>query len=413
MKRRVAITGMGTINPLGKTPQETWEQARDGLSGIAPLTRFDSSKLKTRFGGEVNEFDPVALFGRKEARRMDPTTQFALAAGGWALADAGISVTDSNRDKIGVVMGCGLGNLHTLLEGVELVKNKGLDRLSPFFVPMMLADAPAAALSMAYGLRGTNMAIATACAAGNNAIGEAAKIIQRGDADVMLAGGSESPLHAIIIAGFDATGALSNFPGDPMQACRPFDRNRDGFVVSEGAAVVILEAWEHAQARGARIYAEFLGYGTSADAYHVSAPPEDANGAVRAMQMALADAGISPPSVNYINAHGTGTQLNDKSETVAIKTVFGEAAYTIPISSTKSTHGHLLGAAGALEAIVCVMALCAGTLPPTINYTTADPDCDLDYVPNHARLANLQVVMSNGFGLGGHNATIILGKHKG
>lgn len=410
MKRRVAITGMGTINPLGKTPQESWQGVLDGLSGIVPLSRFDSSKLKTRFGGEVKEFDPVALFGRKEARRMDPATQFALAAGGWALADAGISITDSNRDKIGVVMGCGLGNLHTLFEGVELVNSKGLERLGPFFIPMILADTPATTLSMAYGLRGINMAIATACAAGNNALGEAAKIIQRGDADVILAGGAEAPLHPIVIAGFNATGALSDFAGDPTQASRPFDRYRDGFVVAEGAAVLVLEAWEHAQARGAHIYAEFLGYGTTADAYHVSAPPEDANGAVRAMQIALADAGIAPTSVNYINAHGTATQLNDKSETLAIKTVFGEAAYAIPISSTKSTHGHLLGAAGALEAVICVMALCAGTIPPTINYTTPDPDCDLDYVPNYARPANLQIVMSNGFGLGGHNATIVLGK---
>ena len=409
-KRRVVITGMGTINPLGHTPEATWARARDGVSGIGPLTRCDTRELKTQFGGEVRDFDPVARFGRKEARRMDPSTQFAMAAAEDALRDAGISPTHANQDTIGVVLGCGLGGMNTLLDGLNTASSKGLNRVSPFFIPMLLADAPAAAISIAFGLRGPNMAIATACAASNNALGEAARIIERGEASVMLAGGTEAPLLPIVIAGFNATGAMSTRNDDPARAARPFDIRRDGFVTGEGAAILILEEREHALARGAHIYAEFLGYGTSADAYHVSAPAENGAGAVRAMALALADAGIPPTDIDYINAHGTGTQLNDKSETAAIKTVFGDHAYRVAISSTKSVHGHLLGAAGALEAVVLVQALNAGIIPPTINYETPDPACDLDYVPNTARPSSLRMVMSNGFGMGGHNATIILGR---
>ncbi len=412
MRKRVVITGMGTLNPLADTPSETWEHVRAGQSGIGPLTRCDTSELKTRFGGEIRGFDAVAYFGRKDARRMDPVSHYALAAATWALEDAGIDLDRTDRERVGVVLGCGMGGLTTVMDGFDTVREKGLGRVSPFFVPMLLADAPAASISIAHGLRGPNMAIATACAAGNNAIGEAARLIQRGEADVVITGGSEAPLLPIVIAGFNATGALSVYEGDPREAARPFDQNRDGFVVSEGAAILVLEDLEHAQARGARIYAEFLGYGTSADAYHVSAPPEDGAGAAQAMRLALRDAGIAPEAVDYINAHGTGTQLNDKSETTAIKHVFGEAAYDLAVSSTKSVHGHLLGAAGALEALVCVQALNAGILPPTINYATPDPACDLDIVPNSARPANLRVAMSNGFGLGGHNATIVLGRYE-
>lgn len=409
-KRRIVITGMGTINPLGHTPDDTWARVRDGVSGIGPLTRFDARELKTQFGGEVRDFDPVARFGRKEARRMDPSTQFAMAAAADALVDAGIAITDANRDQTGVLLGCGLGGITTLLEGVDAANAKGLNRVSPFFIPMLLADAPAAAISIAFGLRGPNMAVATACAASNNALGEAARLIERGDAIIMLAGGTEAPLLPIVIAGFNATGAISTYNGSPENACRPFDRHRDGFVTSEGAAILVLEEREHALARGAPIYAEFLGYGASADAYHISAPAENGAGAVRAMRLALADAGLTAADIDYINAHGTGTPLNDKSETAAVKTVFGDHAYSLPISSTKSVHGHLLGAAGALEALVLVKALQANVLPPTINYKTPDPECDLDYVPNAARPARLRAVMSNGFGMGGHNATIILGQ---
>jgi 3-oxoacyl-[acyl-carrier-protein] synthase II len=409
MKRRVVITGLGTVNPLGHTAAATWARVRAGESGIEPLTRFDASELRTGFGGEVRGFDASALFGRKEARRMDPVTQYALAAATWALEDAGIAPEAIDRDAAGVVLGCGMGNMTTILDGAESARQKGLNRVNPFYVPMLLADAPAATISITHGLRGPNMAIATACAAGNNAIGEATRMVQRGAADVMLAGGAEAPLLPLVLAGFAATGALSTYEGDPRGACRPFDLDRDGFVVSEGAAVLVLEALEHAQARGARVYGEVLGYGTSADAHHVSAPLEDGAGAAAAMRLALADADLGPEDISYVNAHGTGTQLNDRSETTAIKRVFGEHAYRLPISSTKSIHGHLLGAAGALEALICVMALDAGAIPPTINYTTPDPTCDLDYVTAGARPAALRYVMSNGFGLGGHNATIILG----
>jgi 3-oxoacyl-[acyl-carrier-protein] synthase II len=306
-----------------------------------------------------------------------------------------------------------MGNVASAFEGFEVFNDKGPLRMSPFFIPMMLADSPAASISIANGLQGPNMAIATACAAGNNALGEAAKMIERGAADIMLGGGAEAPLLPVVIAGFNATGALSTYEGEPTRASRPFDADRDGFVTGEGAAVLVLEGLDHALARGARIYAEFLGYGTSADAYHVSAPADDGAGAIQSMRNALADAGMAAAEIDYINAHGTGTKLNDRSETLAIKQVFGEVAYDRPISSTKSIHGHLLGAAGALEAVISVKALGEGMLPPTINYETADPECDLDYVPNQARKAAIRTVLSNGFGLGGHNATIILGRYNG
>ena len=411
MKRRVVITGLGTFNPLGNDPDATWEMVAAGKSGIGPITLFDASELKTRFGGEVKEFDPLTLFGRKDARRMDRVTQFALAAAVQAIEDAGLQLTEEVREVTGVVLGCGLGNLGSTIEGASVLNERGPKRLSPFFIPMMLADSPAATISISQGLRGPNMAIATACAAGNNALGEAAKMIQRGAADVMLAGGAEAPILPLAIAGFNATGALSTYNEDPAGASRPFDANRDGFVNSEGAAILVLEELQNALDRGARIYAEFLGYGSSADAYHISAPAEGGIGAVKAMRSALEDAGLNTEDIDYINAHGTATKLNDKSETAGIKTVFGRRAYEIPISSTKSMHGHLLGAAGALEALVSIKAMNAGLLPPTINYQIQDPDCDLDYIANEARPAVVDKFLSNGFGLGGHNATIIMGKY--
>ncbi len=409
-KRRVVITGIGTLNPLGNDATTTWKNIAAGNSGIGSITLFDATDYKAQIAGEVKEFDPTALFDRKEARRLSRMSQFALAAANQALDDAQIEISDSNRDRIGVVIGSGMGSLDPIVDNVNILNERGPNRLSPFFVPMMLADTPAAAVSITHGLTGPNMSVATACATGNNAIGEAAAIIARGAADIMVAGGSEACILPIAIAGFAIMNALSTRNNAPQQAARPFDRDRDGFVTAEGAAILILEAYEHAKARGATIYGELLGYGTSADAYHISQPKADGSGAARAMQAALDDAGLQPGTIDYINAHGTGTQLNDKAETAAIKTVFGEHAYNIPVSSTKSMHGHLLGAAGALEAIIGLHSMTHDLLPPTINLETADPDCDLDYVPNTARKASVKTVMSNGFGLGGHNATIILSK---
>jgi len=413
MTRRVVITGLGTLNPLGNDPESTWQMVVAGRSGVGRLTGIDTGELKTHIGGQVKEFDPAALFGRKDARRMDRVTQLALAAAGQALADADLQLSDEERQRTGVVMGSGMGNVGSTIDGLSTYFERGPSRIGPFFVPMMLFDSPAATISISNGLQGPNIAIATACAAGTNALGEAAKMIERGAAEVMLAGGSEAPLWPAIIAGFGAAGALSQRNDDPAGASRPFDKERDGFVCSEGAAVLVLEELGRAQARGAHIYGEVLGYGSSADAYHMAAPSEDGSGAAQSMQAALDDAGLRPEEIDYINAHGTSTPLNDKSETLAVKAVFGEAAYDIPISSTKSMHGHLLGAGGALEAIICLKAMAAGYVPATINYQTPDPECDLDIVPNSGRVMPLRRVLSNSFGLGGHNATIILGAFAG
>jgi len=409
-KRRVVITGMGTYNPLGNDVAATWAKIAAGQSGIGPITHFDAAEFKTRIAGEVRDFDPVALLGRREARRMSRMTQLALAAADQAIADGRLIITDANRDRIGVTLGSGMGSMEPMIDNVRTFDQKGAYRVSPFFVPMMLADTPAAAVSIRHGLRGPNMVISTACATGNNVIGEAAMMIRRGAADLMVAGGSEACLLPLTFAGFGVMGALSTRNEEPERASRPFDRDRDGFVASEGAAVLILEELGHAQMRGARIYGELLGYGSSADAYHIAMPAEDGAGAVKSMQNALDDAGLTIQEIDYLNAHGTSTPLNDKGETAAIKKLFGEKAASLPVSSTKSMHGHLLGAAGVLEAIICLQAIQAGLLPPTINYTTPDPDCDLDYVPNEARPAHIRAAMSNGFGFGGHNATIIVGK---
>ncbi len=406
--RRVVITGMGTLNPLGNNVAETWEKVVRGESGIAPITLFDASSYKTRIAGEVKNFDGDALFGRREARRMDRVTQLALAAAAQALADAHLVITPENCNQIGVVMGSGLGIMQPVIEGTHVLDERGPGRVSPFFVPMMLPDTPAGMISIVHGLRGPNMGLFTACASSNNALGEAARMVQRGAAEVMLAGGSEACILPLAVAGFSIAGALSERNDEPQAASRPFDKTRDGFVPAEGSAVLVLEALEYAQRRGARIYGEFVGYGSSADAYHISSPPEDGEGAVRSMRLALADAGLQ--RVDYLNAHGTSTPLNDKTETAALKTVFGEQIYDIPVSSTKSLHGHLLGATAALEAILSLKAMAAGLIPATSNYTTPDPDCDLDYVPNTPRPAQINTVMSNAFGFGGHNATIILQK---
>lgn len=410
-KRRVVVTGMGAYNPLGNDIETTWEKVIQGVSGIGPITLFDARDYKTRIAGEVKAFDPESLFGRKEARRLSRTTQLALAAAQQAVGMSGLVVTAVNQDRIGVVVGSGMGSMQPIIDNADVLQSQGPGRVSPFFVPMMLADTPAAAISIAYGLRGPNMSVATACATGNNAIGEAAKLIQRGAVDAALAGGAEAAILPLAIAGFNVMKALSTRNDAPEKASRPFDLARDGFVPSEGAAILVLEALEHALARGATIYGEVLGYGASADAYHMTHPSANGLGAAKAMQAALADAGLTPTDVDYVNAHGTATAKNDVAETAAIKTVFGETAYTLPISSTKSMHGHLLGAAGALEAIICFKSLAAQSAPPTINLETRDPDCDLDYVANQARPVKMHVAMSNAFGLGGHNATLILGRY--
>jgi 3-oxoacyl-[acyl-carrier-protein] synthase II len=412
MKRRVVITGLGTVNPLGNSVTATWEKAAAGKSGIAPITAFDASHHKTKIAGEVKDFSPDALFGHREARRMDRVSQLGLAAAAQALEDAGLAINDDNRDRIGVVLGNGMGGLATTVENAHTYQDRGPGRVSPFFVPMMLPDTVPAVISITYGCRGPNMSIATACASSNNAIGEATRMIQYGTADVMISGGSEACVLPLSLAGFNVMHALSTRNDSPETASRPFDKDRDGFVPSEGAAVLILEELEHALARGAHIYGELLGYGTSADAYHISAPAENGAGAVQSMRMALKDAGLTPADINYINAHGTSTPLNDKSETAAIKSIFGEHAYRLPISSTKSVHGHLMGAAGALEALIALKAMEHNLIPPTANYEIPDPECDLDYVPNEARPATINTLMSNVFGFGGHNATIILGRYQ-
>ena len=409
MKRRVVITGMGTLNPLGNDVTSTWEAVLSGRSGIGPITQFDAREQKSRFAGEVRDFDPVALFGRKEARRMDRVTQFAVAAANQALAAAALD-GPLDRDRVGVILGSGLGAIGATIEAVQAFGEKGPGRVNPFYIPMMLADTPAAVVAIEHGFRGPNMSVATACATSNNALGEAARMIQAGLCDVMVAGASEACILPLPLAAFSVMGALSARNDAPQAASRPFDRDRDGFVLSEGGAVLILEELAHAQARGAHILAEFLGYGSSADAYHISQPMADGSGAALSMSRALADAGLPPDAIDYVNAHGTSTPLNDSGETAAIKLVFGAAAYAVPVSSTKSLHGHLLGAAGALEAVIVVQALRHGLLPPTINYETPDPACDLDYVPNVPRPGRIHRAMSNSFGLGGHNATIILGQ---
>lgn len=408
-RRRVAITGLGALTPLGNDATSTWETAAAGRSGVARITLFDPSPFETQFAAEVKGFDPEAYLGRKDARRMDRFTQFAVVTSQQAIEDARLDLEHVDRNRVGVIIGSGIGGIGTTASAVDTLRERGPGRLSPFFVPMMLPDTAPGQVAIAFGLKGPNLCITSACASSANAIGEATEIIRRGAADVILAGGAEAGIVPVALAGFNVMGAVSTRNEAPERASRPFDAQRDGFVMGEGAAILVLEALEHAQARGARIYAEVLGYGASADAFHITAPDETGDGAVRSMRLALQDAGLEPEAVGYINAHGTSTILNDKTETKAIKTVFGERAYDIPISSTKSMHGHLLGAAGAVEAVICVKALETGILPPTINYEYPDPECDLDYIPNIARRVQVRVIMSNSFGFGGHNASLLFG----
>ena len=409
-RTHVVVTGMGAVAPVGNDVTTVFENLKAGRSGIARISSFDPSPLATQIAGEVKGFDPRAHFDVKEARRLERFVQFAVVAAREAIADAHLEINASNNEMIAVVIGSGIGGALSSAEQVKILETKGPRRVSPFFIPMMLVDTAAGQVAIEFEIKGPNMAVVSACATGVNAIGEAAEMIRRGDVDVVVCGGSEACLQPVAFAGFNVMGVLSTRNAEPEKAARPFDATRDGFVMGEGAGILVLESAEHARARGARIYGEVIGYGTSADANHVAAPDAEGEGIGRAMQWALKRAKIALDEVNYINAHGTGTKLNDSIETNAIKQVFGENAYNIPISSTKSMIGHTLGAAGALEAIFCLKAMQEQILPPTINYTTPDPVCDLDYVPNVARPHKINVAMSNSIGLGGHNASIIFQK---
>jgi 3-oxoacyl-[acyl-carrier-protein] synthase II len=410
--RRVVVTGLGALTPVGNTAEEFWASLVRGRSGIGPITRFDATAFPTRIAGEVRNFDPLDFVDKKEARRLDPYLQYAIAAASLAVQDASLDTGKVDADRFGVLIGSGIGGITTLLENHKTLLERGPDRVSPFFIPMLIINMASGLVSMRFGAKGPNSSVVTACATGNHAIGDAFRLIQRGDADVMIAGGAEAIVIPLTIAGFCSMKAMSTRNDDPERASRPFDAERDGFVCSEGAGIVVLESREHALRRDARIYGEVRGYGMSADAHHMTAPDPEGDGAVRSMAAALRDAGAAPEDVGYVNAHGTSTPYNDKFETLAIKRVFGEHARRLAVSSTKSMTGHCLGAAGGIEAIATVLALHHGVLPPTINYEHPDPDCDLDYVPNQARKQDVEVAASNAFGFGGTNATLIFAKHR-
>jgi 3-oxoacyl-[acyl-carrier-protein] synthase II len=414
MKRRVVITGMGVVSPVGNDVETFWNSLINGKSGIRTIERFDTTGFACTIAGQVNNFNPEDFIDKKEARKMDRFLQYAVVAAQQAMKQSGLNINEENAERVGVYIGSGIGGLETLTEQHQVLLEKGPRRVSPFFIPMMIGDMASGQVSIMFGAKGPNSSPISACATGTNAIGDAFKIIQRGAADVMLTGGAEAAVLPLAIAGFSSAKALCTSYNDrPEQASRPFDKNRDGFVLSEGAGVLVLEELEHAKKRGAVILAEIVGYGMSGDAYHITSPAPEGEGAARAMTEALRDAGIEPTEVGYINAHGTSTELNDYFETLAIKRAFGEHAYKLAVSSTKSMTGHLLGAAGAVEAIACVQVLKEGILPPTINLEEPGEGCDLDYVPNKARKADVEYVMSNSLGFGGHNATIILKKYKG
>ncbi len=407
---RVVITGIGAITPIGNSIDELWDSLINGRSGIDKITRFDVSSYPTKLAAEVKDFEPTEYIDKKEAKRMDRFTQFALASAKMALIDSGLDLEKEDLDRIGVIYGSGIGGIETLENQQNILKEKGPGRVSPFFVPMMIADMAAGLISITFGLKGHNETIVNACASSTNAIGDAFKVIERGDADVIVTGGSEAAITPLAIAGFCSMKAMST-NDDPKTACRPFDANRDGFIMGEGSATLILESLEHAIKRGAKIYCEIVGYGATADAYHITAPAPEGAGAARAMKLALKDADIIPEDIDYINAHGTSTEYNDKYETMAIKNVFGQHAYKLKVSSTKSMTGHMLGASGAVEAVATVLAIKNGIVPPTINYETPDPECDLDYVPNKALEMEINYALSNSFGFGGHNATLVFKKY--
>lgn len=409
--RRVVVTGVGAITPLGNDAATTWQNVIEGKSGVGPLTRINADDFPAKVAAEVKEFEPELFMERKDARKMDRFTQFAVAAASMAVKDADLVINEENAERVGVWIGSGIGGMETFENQFEIFLKRGYRRVSPFFVPMLIPDMAAGQVSIMLGAKGFNSCTVTACATGTNSIGDAFKVIQRGDADAMITGGTEAPITRMSVAGFCANTALSTNP-DPNTASRPFDKNRDGFIIGEGAGIVVLEELEHALARGAHIYGEIVGYGATGDAYHITAPAPGGEGGARAMKMALNDAGLKPEEIDYINAHGTSTQYNDKFETMAVKNVFGDHAYKLAMSSTKSMTGHLLGAAGGVEAILSLLALRDSIIPATINYETPDPDCDLDYVINKARPQELNAVMSNSLGFGGHNATIIFKKYQ-
>ncbi|SFS51653.1 beta-ketoacyl-ACP synthase II [Marininema halotolerans] len=408
MTKRVVITGMGVISPIGNDLSSFWNNVITGQSGIQTVTRFDVSEYPTKIAGEVNDFDPEVYMDKKDVRRMDRFVQFAVGAAKDALKHADLDLTTMDRDRVGVYIGSGIGGLSTLEEEHRKLMEKGPRRVSPFFIPMMIPNMAAGQVSISLGAKGPNSAAISACATGTNAIGDAAKIVERGEADVMIAGGTEATITPMAFAGFCSAKAMSTHNEEPQKASRPFDKERDGFVMGEGAGVLILENLDHALARGATIYAEVVGYGMTGDAHHLTSPAPEGEGAARSMKRALMSAGLAPEDIGYINAHGTSTGPNDKFETMAIKTTFGEHAYKLAVSSTKSMHGHMLGAAGGVEAIITALALKEGILPPTINYEHPDPECDLDYVPNEARKVQVRAALSNSLGFGGHNATIVL-----
>lgn len=410
-KRRVVVTGIGAVTPLGNDVDTTWKNIISGVSGIGPLTRVNADEYPAKVAAELKDFNPELFIEKKEARKMDRFTQYAVAASMMAVKDAGLEINDENAARVGVWIGSGIGGMETFEAQFETFLNRGYRRVSPFFVPMMIPDMATGQVSIMLGAKGVNSCTVTACATGTNSIGDAFKVIQRGDADAMITGGAEAPITKMSVAGFCANTALSTNP-DPKTASRPFDLNRDGFVMGEGAGVVVLEELEHALARGANIYAEIVGYGSTGDAYHITAPAPAGEGGARAMKIAIQDGGLKPEEIDYINAHGTSTDYNDKYETMAIKEVFGDHAYKVAVSSTKSMTGHLLGAAGGIEAIFTVLAMKEGILPPTINYETQDPECDLDYVPNQARKQEIKAAISNSLGFGGHNATIAFRKYE-
>ncbi len=407
MKRRVVVTGIGLITPLGIGTEQTWQSLINAKSGIGPITRFDASDQASQIAAEVKGFNPEDWFEKKQAKNLDAFVQYAVAAAEIAWKSSGLSITEENVNRVGVITGCGMGGLPTIEDTHAILQSKGPRKITPFFIPRVIPNMPSGHISMRIGCKGPNLSQTTACAAGTHAVGEAFRHIAYGDCDVAITGGTESVICPLAVGGFSAMKALSTRNDDPTAASRPFDRDRDGFVISEGAGMMVLEEMEAAQRRGATIYAEIIGYGQSSDAYHIAAPPEDGEGAARCMAAALRDAGLNPSDIDYINAHGTSTPLNDKCETLAIKTVFGEHAYKLMVSSTKSMTGHMLGAAGGIEAAFTALTLHHGIIPPTANLRTPDPACDLDYVPLTAREARIQTAMSNSFGFGGTNGVVI------
>ncbi|MGE5580965.1 MAG: beta-ketoacyl-ACP synthase II [Bacillota bacterium] len=413
MKHRVVITGLGVVSPLGTGVSKFWDSLIAGKSGVDYVTAFDTSNFEVKIGAEVKDFDPGDYLDRKEIKRMDRVSHFAVAAAKMALADAKLAIDSSNANDIGVIIGSGIGGIKTFEAQTRTFIEKGPDRVSPFFIPMMIPDMNSGFVSIVTGAKGPNHTVVTACASASHSIGDSMRIIQNGDAKMMITGGTEAAITGLSYAGFTSAGALSTNNNDPQGASRPFDLNRDGFIMGEGAGVLILEELGHALSRGAEIYAELIGFGETGDAYHITAPDPDGDGAARAMSKAMADAGIQPEEVNYINAHGTSTLPNDRIETAAIKRVFGGHAKSVAVSSTKSMTGHLLGAAGGIEAIISVLTIKNGIIPPTINYKTPDPECDLDYVPNTARKASVNCVLSNSLGFGGHNACLAFRKYNG